>query len=207
MQSKRHTFGPLLIEYQIDKTDVLNKMNEIAKKSKEHETGWLSKVVYYEHHDMRWFERELEDVFEDYKVKFFDHCNTHKKSEEFMIPKNIYHHYRANLDMLWINYMKSGDYNPPHAHRDCDISFVVYTDVPKELIEENSKNPVCGPGSVSYSIGTNFPTHFCPIFDFFPKENSMFIFPSQLLHYVMPFKSDVIRTSIAGSIKLEKLFE
>ena len=41
-----------------------------------------------------------------------------------------------NLDKLWINFMKKGEFNPVHDHSG-NISFVIYTSVPKEILMEN----------------------------------------------------------------------
>ena len=53
---------------------------------------------------------------------------------------------KATLLGIWINYMKAGDFNPPHSHG-ADLSFVAFPDVPKELAEEcaafNKKVLVC----------------------------------------------------------------
>ena len=41
-----------------------------------------------------------------------------------------------NLDKLWINFMKKGEFNPVHDHSR-NISFVIYTSVPNEILMEN----------------------------------------------------------------------
>ena len=38
-----------------------------------------------------------------------------------------------------------------------------------------------------------------------PKTGEMFIFPSTLRHYVLPFYSDVVRKSISGNYRLRRL--
>ena len=41
-----------------------------------------------------------------------------------------------NIDSAWVNYMKKGESNPMHIHLPCDLSSVLYLDVPDELLEE-----------------------------------------------------------------------
>jgi hypothetical protein len=57
--------------------------------------------------------------------------------------KNAFNHwYRTNLKSLeitstWVNFMKAGEFNPPHIHSGCDLSCVIYLDIPEELKKEN----------------------------------------------------------------------
>ena len=61
---------------------------------------------------------------------------------------------KFQLTALWINYMKAGDFNPPHEHAG-DLSFVVYPEVPDELRQENKafKGTMGGPGGISWRYG------------------------------------------------------
>ena len=103
---------------------------------------------------------------------------------------------------LWINFMKPGDYNPPHFHSDCQFSYIIFAEVPEEIFKENKDyvGTAIGPGAIEFAIGTNYPEDFCFRKDFLPMPGTMFIFPSTLMHTVMPFKSDVTRTTIAGNL-------
>ena len=42
---------------------------------------------------------------------------------------------KLHLHSIWINYMKAGDFNPPHTHGS-DLSFVIYPSIPKKILEE-----------------------------------------------------------------------
>ena len=111
---------------------------------------------------------------------------------------NIQPHYA--LTALWINYQKKNEFNPPHDH-DGDLSFVIYLDMPKELLEEN-KNHVgksCGPGGIQFLYGEGDRRAITYMSEF-PKTGDMFIFPAWLKHWVCPFKSDVTRISVSGNV-------
>jgi hypothetical protein len=37
---------------------------------------------------------------------------------------------------VWVNYMKKGEYNPPHTHTKCALSSVLYLEMPPGLQKE-----------------------------------------------------------------------
>ena len=104
------------------------------------------------------------------------------------------------LSALWINYQKKNEFNPPHDH-DGALSFVIYLDMPKELLEEN-KNHVgksCGPGGIQFLYGEGNRQAITYMSEV-PETGDMFVFPAWLKHWVSPFKSDVIRISVSGNV-------
>jgi len=106
---------------------------------------------------------------------------------------------------VWVNYMKAGEYNPPHVHGGCDFSSVIYTNVPEEIKKEilQHKATSSGPGTIEFFYGENL-MHFNSWISYLPEKGDMFIFPSHLRHFVSPFKSKgVIRTSIAANFIMQ----
>lgn len=104
------------------------------------------------------------------------------------------------LSALWINYQKKNEFNPPHDH-DGALSFVIYLDMPKELLEEN-KNYVgksCGPGGLQFIYGEGNRQAITYMSEV-PQTGDMFVFPAWLKHWVSPFKSDVTRISVSGNV-------
>jgi len=105
---------------------------------------------------------------------------------------------------LWVNYMKSGDYNPPHTHGG-DYSFVIFLDVPKELEKEMNEfeGTASKPGHLLFKYGQtadpNWATTELPLV---PKTGMCYIFPALLEHSVIPFKSNVTRVSVSGNIQI-----
>jgi len=111
---------------------------------------------------------------------------------------------KAKLLSLWINYMKAGDFNPPHSHGG-DLSFVAFPDVPEELAEECAafKGTMRGPGGLSWIYGDG--DHTCiSVVHQLPKTGDLYIFPACLKHYVFPFKSPVTRVSVSGNIMFDQ---
>ena len=109
-----------------------------------------------------------------------------------------------HIDVFWINYMKSNDFNPPHAHSG-DLSFVIYPAMPKELIKENTdyKGSAVGPGGIAWFYGEgNY--QFIDSVTMMPKTGDIFIFPASLKHWVFPFRSKVERISVSGNIAFVK---
>jgi len=207
MQSKRHHFGPLLLEYKIEK-DLLTTLIYIGKQMKQNANedlaGHLQNQFHYSPKFREWIDGQLQPIFQDYKNKYASNLFEH-----FAEDKNFpYHDLKKQIpswEMLqtscWINFMKSGDYNPPHLHGPCQFSYIIFAEVPEEIFKENKEyvGTSDGPGVIEFSFGTNYPDEFCHRKSFLPKSGTMFIFPSTLIHTVMPFKSDVTRITIAGN--------
>ena len=102
----------------------------------------------------------------------------------------------------WVNYMKAGDFNPPHIHSNCRFSSVIFLQFPKEILKENEQHigTSTGPGAIEFTYGENQPQDNINSYPIIPKEGDMFIFPSFVTHFVFPFKSkNVERISIAAN--------
>ena len=153
--------------------------------------GHLKSQWHYTEDTIKWFEEQMQPVFNDYKNNLAVHTNDNS------LLKGKY-----EVNSLWINYMKSGDFNPPHNHTNAQVSFVLYVDVPEELLQEEKEHEgtTDGPGSIMFTISDYFKEHFIGGRAFVPESGQLFIFPAELIHWVFPFKSDVIRTSVAGNL-------
>jgi len=101
---------------------------------------------------------------------------------------------------IWINYMKSNDFQPPHDH-DGDLSFVIYAEVPQEISKENKtyKGKGVGPGGIAWTYGEGN-TQYISQVNAMPQTGDLFIFPASLKHWVFPFRSEVERISVSGNI-------
>ena len=111
---------------------------------------------------------------------------------------------KIELVSSWVNYMTKFESNPMHTH-DEDLSFVIYTQVPKELKQE-VKNTVGNtqPGLINfvYTLGTgkyNINQH-----TFMPEVGDFFIFPASLNHSVNHFQSEGERISVSGNVKIKQ---
>jgi hypothetical protein len=106
---------------------------------------------------------------------------------------------------LWVNFMKPGDWNPPHIHGG-DFSFVVYLDVPDELRKEfkEFEGTSAGPGSITFDYGTESrPKWATNAHHHYPESGDMIIFPALTAHSVAPFKTDCTRISVSGNLTYE----
>jgi uncharacterized protein (TIGR02466 family) len=104
----------------------------------------------------------------------------------------------VKMEKAWVNYMKEGEFNPPHVHIG-DLSCVLYLQIPKDM--NKNKNYVAtseAPGSIQFIYGENLKNNLSSQ-TFFPETGDLFIFPAWLRHYVFPFKSDEERISLSAN--------
>ena len=103
------------------------------------------------------------------------------------------------LQPLWINFQKAREYNPIHIHPNCNLSFILFLEVPKEMMEEPHTTKGSPPGYTGFMYGEDahgFITHRIVK----PEKNVLYMFPSNLRHYVAHFNSNVTRVSVSGNI-------
>jgi uncharacterized protein (TIGR02466 family) len=108
---------------------------------------------------------------------------------------------KIEINTVWVNYMKQGEFNPPHTHSG-DLSCVLYLQIPNDM-NDNKKNHVArsqAPGSVIFNYGQNLKNNTY-IQSFFPEVGDFFIFPGWLQHYVFPFKSKGERISLSANFR------
>ena len=185
-------WGPLLFKATVNDSD-LKKLRAICKKRKD---------LDYRHN--------LAGVIDnEYEIDRQDFINiTQRYMSAYAQAFKIYYGKEMpgglNIDSAWVNYMKKGESNPMHIHLPCDLSSVLYLDVPDELLEEQRqfRGKGGGPGSISFFNQCPAPG-FVGQQVFKPKTGDFFIFPSTLMHYVNPFKSKVTRVTMAANIILK----
>ena len=202
-------FGPVIGGVKCDDDlckELLNRGRKTTKSHVQYLAGHLDKENVFDKNDRQWFVEN----FQDYFIPYF------KKLQDISDP-NFYYgippYKEIWLSNLWINFMKKGEFNPPHGH-DGDFSFVLYLQVPKELEEENKKfkGQGTGPGIISFMYGEE-QKGIRTAHGVTPALNELWIFPAILKHTVPPFKSDVERISISGNwfiidnLRHEKDFE
>ena len=110
---------------------------------------------------------------------------------------------QVNIRSSWVNFMRAGEFNPPHTHLNCDLSSVLFIQVPEGLKEEHQKftGTGGGPGTLSFTYG-EFQPHNISTRVFFPEEGDLFIFPATLTHFVAPFLSKGERISLSANFDL-----
>ena len=202
-------FGPVKGGVKCDDDlckELLKRGRKTTKSHVQYLAGHLDEENIFDKNDRQWFV----DNFQNYFIPYF------KKLQDISDP-NFYYgippYKEVWLSNLWINFMKKGEFNPPHGH-DGDFSFVLYLQVPKELAEEDKKfkGQGTGPGIISFMYGEE-QKGIRTAQGITPALNELWIFPATLKHTVPPFKSDVERISISGNwfiidkLRQEKDFE
>ena len=194
-------WGPLLMKFKVSDylCDEMMRRAEsltIEKNDARHTLAAdIQKELLYTPDDKKFFVERTNKVFMRYMR--YGRENWFKSNEK----SGHYDTKSIKLQGLWINYMRAGEYNPPHEH-DGDLSFVMFTQVPEEIAIENKSNITtsAGPGMLNFLYGENVPG-YATSQSFMPAKGDFYIFPAKLLHFVAPFKSDVTRISIAGNLE------
>ena len=111
---------------------------------------------------------------------------------------------RTMMIAAWANFMRAGEFNPPHIHSRCDFSSVLFINVPESLKEEHKKfnGTGGGPGAIAFTYGESQPFSINHK-HYFPQEGELFIFPATLTHYVSSFGCKEERISISANFRLD----
>jgi len=104
------------------------------------------------------------------------------------------------IDSLWININEHKDYNLIHDHFFSKISGVFYVKAPKKcgnIVFSNNSNMRYYIKNESINTYNNYNSSICS----FPAlENTLYLFPSWLKHYVEPNLSNESRISISFNL-------
>ena len=186
-------WGPYLFQTHVDKR-LSQELLERGKKLKTRYTQQLAGAIKNEfsYPDTSFFLSYFKKYVELYLVGYRRYTGKSQFNPPFQMKE------------LWINFQRQHEYNPVHIHMNCTHSFVLYLKVPKILKKEfarnNTRHP--GPGSITFFYGE--PNDWAiSQHNFFPEENMLFIFPSNVRHEVPAFKSNVTRISVAGNFTLQ----
>ena len=200
-------WGPLVLKLKIEQ-GFINKLLEEGNKSKEKQldasdmlAGVITGQFFYEHGYEQWFLPNFNNqILSQYESNLSEYQPiTYTNKGQLKYPFNIVQ------SSLWINYQKSKEYNPPHKH-DGDLSFVIYLQVPDDMLDEDIKDQKNikqkRPGRINFFTDSDRPFSISN-YSALPEVGDVYIFPSWLMHYVNPFESDGERISVSGNIYLE----
>ncbi len=155
--------------------------------------GHLKNQFLFKKETQSWFYKEINPVLNAYRE---GHCNYHSLENRPMELK---------YDDLWINYMKSGDFNPLHTHGG-DYSFVLFLDVPKKLVKEQEdyQGTSAKPGALMFEYTQQARPRWATTGSIVkPQSGDFYMFPAMLQHWVCPFKSKVTRVSVSGNLRIQ----
>jgi len=183
-------WGPLLFKIKIQQED-LKKCAALCSKQSSRVNDTLAGAIKHEHY-----------VSSNAFVRIIDpYLQAFGEAYQNWYGKPIT---QTSILMSWVNFMRAGEFNPPHTHPGCDLSSVLFIKIPEALKEEHKKftGTGSGPGALSFTYG-EFQPHIISNRFFFPEEGDLFIFPATLTHFVTPFMSEGERISMSANFKLQ----
>ena len=184
-------WGPLLFRIKLSKKD-LKKCTKLCSKESSVVSDTLAGVIKHQHYVGT-------EKYYDILVPYFQ---SFRKSFREWYGKPLV----KELTMItaWVNFMKAGEFNPPHVHSGCDFSSVLFIQIPQKLAEEHKKfsGTAAGPGGLTFQHGESQPYSICGK-NFFPEEGDLFLFPATLSHFVAPFRSQGERISMSANFRLD----
>jgi len=102
------------------------------------------------------------------------------------------------LDNLFINFNQKNDFNPPHTHTGI-LSFVIFCKIPDGIFKDHNEMNTMREGELHFSYGDTITKLMKNTYPIRPYENSMYIFPNELRHYVPGYSYDAERISVSGN--------
>ena len=196
-------WGPYVCKMKVDE-HIVKRLLDDGEKLKENKrknnhnralAGNLENQFKYDKETAEWYWSEMIPYLECYR---HGHCEYHNI---------VYHNVKFQPDSLWVNFMKAGEFNPPHIHTS-DLSFVLFLQVPEELEYERRQfeGTASGPGDVVFVHGEyNKPVWSGNTNIHFPKVGDLIIFPALTQHHVHPFHTKgVERVSVSGNLRYIK---
>ena len=186
-------WGPCVIKARlpIDFVDELvsKAKNEVSANSML--AGHLKDQYFFDRATLEWFANtdHFANAIDYYFESVAKRTNTPK---EILTP---------NLTDFWINYMKPGDFNPPHQHSGA-LSFIIFGGSPPGLLQEciDHEGTTIKPGEIVFQYGDQANKLAITLHHFHPNKGDFFIFPANVQHFVSPFKSEGTRISISGNV-------
>jgi len=192
-EHKYYPFGPYLAEMPVN-PDYCARLLKLGKKLKKPYRKNLAGQIEHEYI----YPIETEPwIFNEFQI----YINTWIEGWKKFAHKPGFNP-KYQLIQMWINRMRAKEYNPIHIHTNCDLSFVLWLEVPQRMLNEakTKETTAANPGDTCFSQGEDNNLVVTEK-QFTPKVNTLMIFPSRLRHSVMHFNSKVIRTSVAGNVK------
>lgn len=182
-------WGPFLYKTVLTKEEV-NQVKNLCSKEAEDYRKNLAGIIKHEH---KINHKELFPIIapylQSYVKAFFDY-------------RSLPMYNQLKLKVAWVNYMTKFESNPLHAH-DEDLSFVLFLEIPKNLLKEyNEHVGNTKPGCLNFIYDLQYRKEYINEHCFFPKVGELFIFPSALHHYVNSFQSEGERISVSGNLKV-----
>ena len=117
-------WGPFLYKTSLT-TDEVNKVKKLCSKNSTNAGEKLAGLIEHE------YKVEVEKLFPIINPYLQSYARAYKNYTTETLGNKI------ELKSAWVNYMTKFESNPLHTHVD-DLSFVLFTQVPKGLLQENN---------------------------------------------------------------------
>ena len=114
-----------------------------------------------------------------------------------------HYNHRFELNNMWININRKGNYNTLHRHPNCILSGVFWVKASENCgkLKFDNPNGFVETNLIEYTDDDVKKEHnYYHMFEFTPREGIMILFPSHLQHLVEPNESDEDRISIAFNL-------
>ena len=208
-----YPFSPPIFQTEVDPNftkELIEEGRKLTKKEDDHNFKLAGNLKYGRSY--RYKENYLlkvETYLKTYVERFFDGIYSQYGKDNKLVSRlleiqyQLRRHKQGNvrLDTLWINFSQKHDFNPPHTHTGV-LSFVIFCKIPKEIFEVQADSNTQNAGKLLFQYGDDFKLTGSE-FPVQPYENLMFIFPSELKHYVPAYWVDAERITVSGNfIKL-----
>ena len=190
-------FGPYVAYYKIH-NELLNGLTKRGEKctpgsGNKNLAGVIEDQRGYKMEDKKWFIKEFQLYIDDYVESSISFIG-----QQF---NEVQHSKKFTLIDLWINYMKQNEDNPEHTHSGM-LSWIMYLQTP-DLTEERAKyeGKSIGPGGTTFHYGEHsHPKWAEHTYLYQPEVRGLWIFPAQLRHQVISFKTKGERISVSGNL-------
>jgi len=197
-------FGTQIVKYSVDK-ELINEMLESSKKQTLPYNDKLVANIKNEYgfgfEEQKYFHPKIYPYLKDYV-------------EKFIAPNDTDINFDVRIIDMWVNFQKSGEYNPTHNHPG-HLSFVFYLQIPEEIRMEQRDSFADPAGSITFT-NQQFPKIYgikdnleyridnavLPqiTYNSLPNTGDLFIFPSHINHEVQSFSTpNIERVSLAGN--------
>ena len=188
-------WGPLLFRITLSPKDI-QALKNICKEARLEQTDHRTKLAGI-------IKEELLINSEKYTEIIKPYLENYQMTYQNFHGKKLKH---IQTESVWVNYMKKGEFNPPHNHTGCNLSSVLYLEIPPGLEKENKEfiGQGFGPGSIHFMIAGPQPL-YNNAFAFRPQVGDFFIFPWCLTHTVAPFKCKGTRISVAANFDISAI--
>jgi len=191
MEYKFGKFGPFIFQIKLDPT-ICKEILKLCKK----EFNFNKELAG--HIDDQ-YKIDKNKYFEFIKDKLLVYVSEAEKWYNKKIAENS-----IEISGAWVNFMKAGDFNPPHIHINCNLSSVLFLEIPKGLEKERKEfiGRHFGPGTLEFLYGecrelNNYNMNVAP------EVGDLVIFPANVTHVVSPFKCKGTRISLAANFILK----